>query len=247
METNIVIGSHSINHALFKRPGGDLHATDEGWKEFKKLYKDHSQLRPRLYKKHDFQEECKKQFKNHGFDFSRVPSGIIYIAPELRIHSMADLNKLCEENECLNLLALDGVTDIHNAAAIIRTSAFYNINGLIISGKNRFGMSPSFFRIASGAAEHIPVFQTSNLSRTVTKLNEFDVETIALSEHSNAHVNDIREMSRRCFILGQEDVGISNAVMRVASKQISLPSRGEIQSLNVSIAAAVTLERFNKN
>jgi 23S rRNA (guanosine2251-2'-O)-methyltransferase len=73
---------------------------------------------------------------------------------------------------------------------------------------------------------------------------------LALSEHAKGSLEDELHSNAKgiCLVLGKEDVGISNAVLRVIPHHISLESMGDTQSLNVSIAAAITMERcFRKN
>jgi 23S rRNA (guanosine2251-2'-O)-methyltransferase len=142
------------------------------------------------------------------------------------------------------------VTDVHNAAAIVRTASFYGVDYVVVPDKKSFGLTPSFFRIASGAAEYVPLVGVSKLTKTLTKLKDLGVNIIALSEHAKGDLNaeNIRESeSSTCIVLGREDVGISNAVLRIIDNHISLDTMGDTQSLNVSIAAAVTMEKcFSK-
>jgi len=135
---------------------------------------------------------------------------------------------------------------VHNAGAILRTASFYGVDAVIVPDKKSFGLTPSFFRIASGAAEFVPMIGVSKLNRTVAKLKESGILCLALSEHAKGDLKmeEIKSSKRGiALILGREDVGISNAVLRMIDQHISLDSMGDIKSLNVSIAAAVTMEK----
>lgn len=245
MSNQIVIGAHSIYHALKNRKCEKILFTDEGKKEFRKLYpailKD---VEYEVLEKHQFQETSKKIFAENNFEFQRIPSGIVGIFEMISLLNPVDLYQQIENQRETKILLLDGVTDVHNAAAIIRTAAFFGIDGIVISGKQSFGMSPGFFRIASGGAEYVKIFQVSNLSRVVLKIQELGLPTFALSEHESPLVRDEISPERFALILGQEDRGISHAVMRACEKRVSLHPKGKIQSLNVSIAAAVALKEF---
>ncbi len=244
METQIVVGFHSIYHALKKRSAVKLLFTKDGLKDFKKLYSDFSaDVDIQTFDKHQFQEEAKKIYKDHGFEFKRIPSGGLLVSSVLTLGGPAELYSAIESGP-KKLIALDGVTDIHNAAAIVRTCAFFGIDGLIISGKQTFGMSPGFFRIASGGAEHVRIYQVQNLARTISKMAELGSNIYALSEHAAPLDKTSGALENFCLIMGQEDRGISNAVMRVCDNQIALPSLGNIKSLNVSVATALAIREF---
>lgn len=246
-EFNLIIGIHSIVAALKNEDRSDfkLVATEDALTEIKKLV-NISDIIVEMYASHKVQEEAKKYFKDLNLEYHRVPSGAFLIASPLKTLNVIDLYKAMETKSDLRILCLDQITDVHNAAAILRTASFYNVDYVVVPDKKSFGLTPSFFRIASGAAEYVPLVETSKLVRTVTKLKELGGVCVALSEHAKGDFSKlIKEKSEVnfCLILGREDVGISNAVLRVSDFHMSLPTQGDIQSLNVSIAGAVAMEK----
>jgi 23S rRNA (guanosine2251-2'-O)-methyltransferase len=110
--------------------------------------------------------------------------------------------------------------------------------------KGNFGMGPNFSRIASGATEHVQIVKCSSLPKILTKLIELNVEVIGLSEHATDTNLNIKDAKATCLVLGAEDEGMSNAVSRVVEKTIALKPLGRIKSLNVSVAAAVAMEKI---
>lgn len=244
METQIIIGAHSIYHAMKNREIVDCIATADGLKEFRKNYKDCGDLDSvKVLDKHQFQEESKKIFKEHKFEYQRIPSGLLLVSKAIEIGSPPEFYDFLDSNNEAKVIALDGVTDIHNAAAIIRSCAFFAVDAVVLSGKQSFGMSPGFFRIASGGAEYLKIFKVNNLSKTLMKVQEKDIPVFALSEHEEP-IDKSQSFTRFCLVMGQEDTGISHAVMRVCDNKVALPNIGPIKSLNVSVATALALKEF---
>lgn len=244
---NLIIGIHSIVAAI-KNPNRriiKLVLTEDAKSEISKLI-NLSDIPIEMYATHKVQEEAKKYFKQLNLEYHRVPSGVFLIASPLEILGVPDLYKAMESKNNLRILCLDQITDVHNAAAILRTASFYNLDYVIIPDKKSFGLTPSFFRIASGAAEYVPLVETGKLVRTITKLKELGAVCVALSEHAKGNFTEFVKNQKNlnfCLILGREDVGISNAVLRVTDLHMSLPTQGDIQSLNVSIAGAIAMEK----
>jgi 23S rRNA (guanosine2251-2'-O)-methyltransferase len=249
---DLVIGIHSIITAL-QNPDRTIYrlvGSEESIKEIKKSVKLGSDIKVAQLSTHKVQEEAKGYFKDLGLEYHRVPSSVFLVASALEIHAVPFLYDLLESKENLRIVCLDQVTDVHNAGAILRTASFYGVDAVIVPDKKSFGLTPSFFRIASGAAEFVPMIGVSKLNRTVAKLKEAGILCLALSEHAKGdlEMDEIKSSKKGlALILGREDVGISNAVLRMIDQHISLDSMGDIKSLNVSIAAAVTMEKCFSN
>lgn len=247
---DLIIGIHSILCAL-KNKSREIYrlvGTEEIIDEIKKTA-DLSEIQVDMYASHKVQEEAKKYFRDLELEYHRVPSGVFLIASALDLLDVKELYRTVslasQKNEKLKILCLDQVTDVHNAAAIVRTANFYGIDYIVTPDKKSFGLTPSFFRIASGAAEYIKIVGVSKLPKTIAKLKELGVECLALSEHAKGKLTTeiLLDGGSLCLILGREDVGISNAVLRLVENHIALESFGETKSLNVSIAAAITMEK----
>jgi 23S rRNA (guanosine2251-2'-O)-methyltransferase len=144
----------------------------------------------------------------------------------------------------IKILALDQITDAHNGAAIMRTAAFYGVDCILISARGNFGLGPGFARIASGATEHVKIVRCSALPKTLTKIKDLGAIVIGLSEHASGDLGTIDNKKPICLILGAEDVGMSHAVSRVVETTISFKPQGKIKSLNVSVAAAIAMEKI---
>ena len=248
-EFDLIIGIHSIVAAIKnpQRTGLKLYFTEEGKIELQKKgplsIGALSNIETVLISKHILQERAKGYFSELGLEYQRVPSQTFLIADVLE---SKDVNWLYQnvENKDFKFLCLDQVTDVNNAAAILRTASFYNLDCVIIPKGNSFGLTPSFFRISSGAAEYIPVIQASSMAKLIGGLNDRGVVTIALSEHEDQELKpELIQDNATCLIVGKEDTGISHAVMRQAKYKLALHAKGAIKSLNVATAAAISMEK----
>lgn len=245
---DLIIGVHSIAEAIKnpKRTELELFVAKENLDELKKRGSlsslDFQRVKVNELTGHQLQEKAKKVYSHMDFHYQRVPSNMFLLATELEEQNLSYVYELLEQKRDLKILCLDQVTDVHNAAAIMRTAAFYGIDALITAVKGSFGKGPSFSRIASGALEYVPVIRCSSLPKTIARLQEKGVCCVALSEHADEKLN-ISATGPRCLIIGSEDFGISHALQRVVKMKMSLASYGAIKSLNASVAAAVSMER----
>lgn len=242
---DLIIGKHSIVEALNNPSRGEkkLYATDESHKDLLKSVKDKN-FEVKLLSSHKVQEVAKQMYGELGYNYQRVPSNMFLTTTKVDV--IENPASFYEEitNNRRKILCLDQVTDVHNAAAIMRTACFYGVDYLVLSQKGSFGVSPSFYRIASGAVEHVKILKSQNLSKLITNMIKNGVMVIGLSEHSKGELTNPKEIQQSlCLVLGTEETGLSNAVQRQIEHMMSLKSFGEIKSLNVSVAAAISMDR----
>lgn len=250
MDHDMIVGIHSIAEAIRnpERQIFEIVATDEGFQEFKKRSGLRDQEIPltkvRWIEGHALQEEAKKIYRELDLEFQRVPSGIFMLVSPINIYEPTWIYNQLESRIPIKILALDQVTDAHNGAAIMRTAAFYGVDVILISSKGNFGLGPGFSRIASGATEYVKIVRCSALPKTITKIKELGATCIGLSEHASGTLEKIDNSKPICLVLGAEDVGMSHAVSRVVETTIAFKPAGKIKSLNVSVAAAIAMEKI---
>ncbi|MBC74890.1 MAG: hypothetical protein CME64_02635 [Halobacteriovoraceae bacterium] len=244
-ETDFIVCLHSIAAALNNPSRRDMKLilTEDGKEELKKKC-DLGKVDVNLVSSHKLQEEAKKLYANKGMDYHRVPSGALLIAAALPEMEVRELYELAKKSN-LKILCLDQISDVHNGAAILRTASFYGVDVVVLPGKKSFGTTPTYFRIASGAHEYLKLVKVGNLPKTLTKLKELNTHVVGLSEHAEAQIDQSGLPSNKnlALVLGKEETGISHAVMRVLDEKMALHSQGSIKSLNVSVAAAISMEK----
>lgn len=246
VDFELIFGLHSIAAALTnpRRVHQKLVATDEGLVDLQRKHNinpKNLKVPIEILSSHQLQEEAKKLCSYMDVEFYRVPSGIFLETSPLETYNLQDFIKAPN----LRLLALDQITDVHNGAAILRSACFYGVTGVLIPSAKSFGLTPSFYRIASGATEYVSLIRVSSLSKAVNQMNEAGILTVGLSEHSSQNLtqDELRQQKKMCLLLGAEETGLSHAVARLIQKNLSLPSQGEIKSLNVASAGAIAMEK----
>jgi 23S rRNA (guanosine2251-2'-O)-methyltransferase len=249
---DIVVGLHSIIECLKNpyRHNECLFLTEEAVDLFKKKHNyriDKESVKFRLLAAHELNEEAKRFYKKKDLEFSRIPSNAFLITSSIENKDAQWVYEQLKLNKNFRAVYLDQVQDVHNAAAILRTISFYNLDALIIPSKKSFGVTPGFYRIASGATEHVPIITISNEYTFIQKSQELGLKFLALSEHAEKHIEKTEE-SKLCVVMGNEELGISASLLRLIAERRKINSMGKIKSLNVSIATAVVLEKlFGQN
>ena len=139
------------------------------------------------------------------------------------------------------LLMLDQVTDPHNVGAIIRSSAAFGADGVIMQRKHAPELTGVLAKIACGGVEHMPVAYETNLSRTIEALKEGGYFVYGLDERGEQVIGDIKPGGKSVIVLGAEGSGLRRLVAENCDALVKLPTQPPIASLNVSNAAAVAL------
>jgi 23S rRNA (guanosine2251-2'-O)-methyltransferase len=250
-DLDLIVGIHSIAEALICRPDAvrKIIATNDGLKDFKKKTKLNKELNGidiKIVSPHELQKTAQTFYKEIDLTYQRVPSQIFMVIDPVRTFEPTWLWDQLEKNEKFKVLCLDQVTDVHNAAAIMRSAAFYGVDCVLTGAKGHFGTGPSFARIASGAIEHVNIVICASLPKAITKLKEKDVTVIGFSEHASEDGDGVERTGKMALVLGAEDVGMSNAVSRVVEHRVAIKPLGNIKSLNVSVAGAIAMERWLK-
>lgn len=172
--------------------------------------------------------------KNHQNIFA-------YISPILFSNIELLLPSLYEKKINPLLLILDGITDIRNFGAILRTAVCMGVHGIIISKKNSAPINDDVIKISSGAIFNIPICKEINLKKTIFFLKKSGIYIIATSNKGNQYINKENFTIPIAIILGNEENGISKDCLNISDKQLKIPIYGNIKSLNVSISCSIIL------
>lgn len=139
------------------------------------------------------------------------------------------------------LLVLDNVQDPHNLGACLRTCDAVGAHGVIVTKDNAAGITPTVCKVACGAAETVPVYQVTNLARTLRWLKEHGVWVMGTAgdAEQTAYQTDLN--IPLALVLGAEGTGLRRLTREQCDVLIKLPMLGQVESLNVSVAAGVLL------
>lgn len=139
------------------------------------------------------------------------------------------------------LLLLDQITDVRNFGAIARTAECAGVHALIIPEKGNAPITSDAMKTSAGALNHVPVCREKDLKKTITYLRESGITVIACTEKATKLIYEVDIKGPVALIMGSEEDGISDALLRSADELVKIPMKGEIGSLNVSVAAGVAM------
>jgi 23S rRNA (guanosine2251-2'-O)-methyltransferase len=139
------------------------------------------------------------------------------------------------------LVLLDGVEDPQNLGAVIRTALAAGAGGVVIPERRAVGLTEAAVRASAGAAAHLPVARVTNLVRAMEEIKEAGYWLVGLDERAEKRHSDIDLSGRIALVLGGEGKGLHQLVKERCDFVVSIPTRGPVRSLNVSVAAGVVL------
>jgi 23S rRNA (guanosine2251-2'-O)-methyltransferase len=156
--------------------------------------------------------------------------------------SESDL-KTAVENlpETALFLVLDNVQDPHNLGACLRTADATGVHGVIITKDNATGITPTVCKVASGAAETVPVYQVTNLSRTLRWLKGEGLWIMGAAGETAQTVYKTDFTVPMALVVGAEGKGLRRLTTEQCDVLVSVPMLGQVESLNLSVATGVLL------
>ena len=169
--------------------------------------------------------------------------GLIAFASEYHYADVEEmLQAAAERGEDPFLIILDGVTDPHNLGAIIRTAECAGAHGVIIPLHRSVGLTPTAVKASAGAIEHMKVARVTNLNRTIEDLKRQGIWIYAVTM-SGKDYEKVDFKGGTALVIGSEGEGISRLTAEKCDLSVSLPMKGNIDSLNASVAAGIVMYR----
>jgi 23S rRNA (guanosine2251-2'-O)-methyltransferase len=161
------------------------------------------------------------------------------VEPLQRTHSLDDTLDAVEGPPLV--LVLDGVTDPHNLGACLRVADGAGAHAVVAPRDHAVGINATVAKVASGAAEPVPYFMVTNLARTLGEMKERDIVVVGTSDQASQSLYDADLRGPLALVLGAEGRGLRQLTARSCDRLVSLPMRGAVESLNVSVAAGICL------
>lgn len=144
------------------------------------------------------------------------------------------------------VIVLDGVSDVRNFGAIVRSAECFGAHAIVIPEKGSARITADAVKTSSGALNSFPVCREKSILRAVQYLKESGLKVICADESSGNAVAEVHLTGPSALILGSEDKGISRELSALADTAVRIPITGTIPSLNVSVAAGVFLYEINR-
>jgi len=144
-------------------------------------------------------------------------------------------------SETALFLVLDNVQDPHNLGACLRSCDATGAHGVIITKDNATGITPTVCKVASGAAETVPVYQVTNLARTLRWLKDQGLWIFGADGEAQQSVYQTDLTIPLALVLGAEGKGMRRLTREQCDILVKLPMQGKVESLNVSVATGILL------
>ena len=192
------------------------------------------------------QEKLKRvSSKNH--------QGVLCILSPVTFASLDNLiDKAFSEGRDPFILILDRITDVRNFGAIVRTAECSGVDAIVVPERGGAPITGDAMKTSAGALNHVPVCRERDLKKTLKFLHDTGVKIIACTEKTDNVLYDVNLAGPIALIMGSEEDGIADVLLRDADELARIPLQGKIGSLNVSVAAGVAIyevvrqQRFNK-
>ncbi|MFG3421913.1 23S rRNA (guanosine(2251)-2'-O)-methyltransferase RlmB [Micromonospora sp. NPDC049460] len=180
-------------------------------------------------------------------ELDRMTGGVLHQGIGLQVPPFAyepfeDLVAAALEQTAPLLVALDGVTDPRNLGAVIRSAAAFGAQGVFVPERRAAGITATAWRTSAGAAARVPVAQVTNLTRSLKACQDAGFVVVGLDADGETDLYDLEAaVGPLVVVVGSEGRGLSRLVGETCDLTVSIPMVSDVESLNASVAAAVTL------
>jgi len=139
------------------------------------------------------------------------------------------------------LVVLDGIEDPHNLGAILRTADAAGVDGVVVQSRRSAARDGVAAKASAGALAHVKIAEVVNVARAVEDLKDASVWTVGLAGEGPERYDAIDLTLPTAIVLGAEGTGLRRLVRERCDRLVSIPMRGHVSSLNVSVAAGIVL------
>lgn len=178
----------------------------------------------------------------------QVHQGIALQIPPYRYAHPMDLADLAQERGDGVLVALDGITDPRNLGAIIRSTAAFGGQGVIVPQRRSVGVTPAVWKTSAGQLTHAPVALAGNLTRALEDLKARGFFVVGLAGDAPVAVQDVDVAGVPVVVVvGAEGAGLSRLVREACDLVVSIPMDPRTESLNAAVACGIVLHEIHKS
>lgn len=202
----------------------------------------------------DLIKELIQTAKSHNVPYTFIPQqkinrlstknhqGVICLLSAVQYASLENLiDKAYSAGREPFFILLDRITDVRNFGAIARSAECAGVDALVISEKGNAPVTGDAMKTSAGALSHLPVCREPDLKKTIRHLKENGISVIACTEKAKQTIYEIDLHSPVALLFGSEEDGISPILLKEADALAKIPLKGQIESLNVSVAAGIAM------
>jgi 23S rRNA (guanosine2251-2'-O)-methyltransferase len=235
-EPSLIFGYHNVMEAL----GQGTIKINEIW-----LAEGRSSVRVQSIlesaERHHVQVRFKRKADLAGFVPEAVHQGVVAVADPFRYTELSDIIQPSSSKHERLILALDHVTDEGNLGAIIRTGAFFGVEGLVLPRERSAGISPSVMKRSSGGWLQLPVARVVNLRRALDLLVDNGYWIIGTTADGSESIYRFDWKRDVVLVMGSEQKGLARLSRERCHAMVRIPGSGRMESLNVSVACGILL------
>ena len=204
--------------------------------------------------KNDLTDELNELIRHHGLGVSRVPieklnkitrknhQGVLaFISPITYVPLHNIIANSYEDGRAPLILILDRITDVRNFGAICRSAECTGVNAIVIPSKGGAMINSDAVKTSAGALNYLSVCKEEDLGATIEYLKQSGFQIVSCTEKASDLIYQIEYDIPTAIILGSEEDGISESLLKESDKKVKIPILGSIDSLNVSVSAGIIL------
>ncbi|MCB0380556.1 MAG: 23S rRNA (guanosine(2251)-2'-O)-methyltransferase RlmB [Flavobacteriales bacterium] len=203
--------------------------------------------------------ELRNVIKKSKVPFSHVPvqrlnkytqgahQGVLCFISPIETQDIEDvLARVFEEGKVPLVLILDRVTDVRNFGAITRTAECLGVQAIIIPKRESAQINEDAIKTSTGAIFRMPICKVDNLTDTLFLLKDSGLNIVSCTEKTDRLISEVDFNQPTAIIMGNEEKGIANQLLKNSNDLAKIPMVGEIASLNVSVAAGMVIYEASK-
>tara|TARA_B100002019_G_C21129872_1_gene527729 strand:+ start:116 stop:859 length:744 start_codon:yes stop_codon:yes gene_type:complete len=234
-----IIGQHAVIEALKnpKRKVLRVFLTEESKKNIHRKSPNQNLLNDvKVYFK------TKKELDKYSNKENMLHQG--YVA-EIEHLEKSVLKDFIKGKNDITFVCLDGVTDPRNIGSLIRSAASFNIDGIIVKERSFPSESKLLFKAASGAIEHVKIFEVSNINSTLKNLKEKNFWVYGFDGNVKKKFTDIEWKGNKILLFGSEGIGMHKHTSKYADFLVRIDIDKKVESLNISNSVAIVLHHLS--
>ena len=233
--TFLIVGKHAVLEAL-KNPNRKIERIFLTEDAQKKLNRENQNLN--LFKKISVFYKSRKELDNLCGRDETAHQGLVAEVEQLEEITLKEFI-IDNKKKNINLLALEEVTDPRNIGSIIRSAVAFNIDGIIVKERSFPSKSKLLYKSASGGAEHIKIFQVSNVNTALKYLKTKDFWVSAFDVSAQKDFTKHKWNGKNILLFGSEGYGIKAKTLENADFRFRVDMNNSIESLNISNTVSV--------
>jgi 23S rRNA (guanosine2251-2'-O)-methyltransferase len=199
-------------------------------------------------------KELKEALANKKYTLQFVPAeklnrltnknhqGVVAFISPVEYYDIENIvSSIFENGDEPNILVLDRITDVRNFGAIARSAECAGVHAIVVPDRESALITSDSIKTSAGALNKIPVCKTRNIIETVEFLKKSGLRIVACTEKTDQLIFDVTLSGSTAIIMGSEEDGISNELLRLAHQKAKIPILGTLGSYNVGVSSGIIL------